>query len=115
VDTQKTENRVDIDKQYDTTLYAERRTWFHCKNKEAVQVIIGFDMERAAHSTRPEDIFVDLFREVFGLAKAQMLAHEFPYRDFLGNTRFIDYALKTTDNQIAFEIDGPDHYNPQLH
>jgi superfamily II DNA or RNA helicase len=72
-------------------------------------------MERAAHSTQPEDLFVDLFREVFGLEKAQMLAHEFPYRDFLGNTRFIDYALKTTDSQIAFEIDGPDHYNAQLH
>ena len=44
-----------------------------------------------------------------------MLAHEFPYRDFLGNTRFIDYALKTTDSHVAFEIDGPDHYNTQLH
>jgi hypothetical protein len=72
-------------------------------------------MERAAHSTQPEDVFVDLFRELFGLEKAQMLAHEFPYRDFLGNTRFVDYALKTTDSQIAFEIDGPDHYNPRLH
>ena len=57
-------------------------------------------MERAAYSSRPEDIFVDLFREVFGMEKAQMLAHEFPYRDFLGNTRFIDYALKTTLTQI---------------
>lgn len=72
-------------------------------------------MERAAQSTQPEDIFVDLFREVFGLEKTQMLVHEFPYRDFVGNTRFIDYALKTTDSQIAFEIDGPDHYNADLH
>lgn len=72
-------------------------------------------MERAASSTQPEDIFVDLFREVFGLEKAQMLVHEFPYRDFLGKTRFVDYALKTTDSQVAFEIDGPDHYNAALH
>lgn len=72
-------------------------------------------MERAASSTQPGDIFVDLFREVFGLEKAQMLVHEFPYRDFLGTTRFVDYALKTTDSQVAFEIDGPDHYNAALH
>lgn len=72
-------------------------------------------MERAAQSSVPEDIFVDLFREVFGLEKAQMLVHEFPYRDFLGNPRFIDYALKTADSQVAFEIDGPDHYNSGLH
>ena len=72
-------------------------------------------MQRAATSTQPEDIFVDLFREVFGLEKAQMLVHEFPYRDFLGNHRFVDYALKTTDSQVAFEIDGPDHYNAGLH
>ncbi|MCL5097998.1 MAG: DEAD/DEAH box helicase family protein, partial [Candidatus Omnitrophica bacterium] len=69
----------------------------------------------AAQSTQPEDVFVDLFREVFGLEKAQMLVHEFPYRDFLGNHRFVDYALKTTDSQVAFEIDGPDHYNAELH
>ncbi len=72
-------------------------------------------MERAAQSTQPEDVFVDLFREVFGLDKAQLLVHEFPYRDFLGNHRFVDYALKTADSQIAFEIDGPDHYNAALH
>ena len=72
-------------------------------------------MERAAQSTQPEDIFVDLFREVFGLDKTQILVHEYPYRDFLGNHRFVDYALKTTDSQVAFEIDGPDHYNAALH
>jgi hypothetical protein len=71
-------------------------------------------VERAAQSSMPEDIFVDLFREALGLEKAQMLVHEFPYWDFLGNLRFIDYALKTTDSQVAFEIDGPDHYNGAL-
>jgi hypothetical protein len=47
-------------------------------------------MQRSASSTQTEDIFVDLFREVFGLEKAQKLVHEFPYRDFLGNHRFVD-------------------------
>ena len=72
-------------------------------------------MQRAAQSTQPEDIFVELFRQVFGLEKTQMLVHEFPYRDFLGNYRFLDYALRTTENQVAFEIDGPDHYDTRLH
>ncbi len=72
-------------------------------------------MERSAHSSQPEDVFVDAFCDVFGFEKAQLLVHEFPHRDFLGNTRFIDYALKTTDSQIAFEIDGPDHYDASLH
>ena len=72
-------------------------------------------MERTAQSTQPEDVFVDLFREVFGLDKAQLLVHEFPYRDFLGNHRFVDCALKTADSQFAFEIDGPDYYNAALH
>ena len=44
-----------------------------------------------------------------------MLVHGFPYRDFLGQSRFIDYALKTTGHQVAFEIDGPDHDNAGLH
>jgi len=71
-------------------------------------------MQRAAHASLPEDLFVDLFRDVFGLDKAQLLVHEFPYRDFMGNARFIDYALRTTDCQVAFEVDGPDHYDARL-
>src|SRR5208283_4630506 len=31
-----------------------------------------------------------------------------------GGQRFIDYAIKTTVGQIAFEIDGPHHYQRSL-
>jgi superfamily II DNA or RNA helicase len=70
-------------------------------------------MNRAATSSQPEDIFVDLFSQVFGVEKAQLLVPEFDYRDFDGIQRFIDFALKTAEGRIAFEIDGPHHYNPQ--
>jgi hypothetical protein len=70
-------------------------------------------MKRAATSSRPEDIFVDLFSQVFGVEKTQLLAPEFEYTDFDENRRFIDFALKTAEGRIAFEIDGPHHYHPQ--
>jgi superfamily II DNA or RNA helicase len=69
-------------------------------------------MNRAATSSRPEDIFVDLFSQVFGVEKTQLLAPEFEYTDFEENRRFIDFALKTVEGRIAFEIDGPHHYHP---
>src|ERR1700733_15289164 len=69
-------------------------------------------MNRAATSSRPEDIFVDLFSQVFGVEKTQRLAPEFEYTDFDENRRFIDFALKTVEGRITFEIDGPHHYHP---
>lgn len=35
----------------------------------------------------PEDAFVDLFAQVFGLEKAQLLVHEYPFRDIYDNGR----------------------------
>jgi hypothetical protein len=71
-------------------------------------------MSRGAESSIPEDDFVDLFADVFGLEKAQLLVHEFAYRDVVDGQRFVDYAIKTTAGQIAFEIDGPFHYDRSL-
>jgi superfamily II DNA or RNA helicase len=62
--------------------------------------------ERAATSSAPEDVFVELFAQVFGLEKVQLLAHEYPVEDIYGNGRLIDYALRTPEANIAFEIDG---------
>ena len=66
----------------------------------------------AATSSQPEDIFVDIFSQVFGFEKAQLLVPELDFQDFIGGSRRIDYALKTTDGRVAFEIDGPLHYHP---
>lgn len=71
-----------------------------------------FVNERAAVSSTPEDLFVDLFAQVFGLEKVQLLAHDYPVRDIYGGGRFIDYAIKTLDEKIAFEIDGLTWHHP---
>jgi superfamily II DNA or RNA helicase len=67
---------------------------------------------RAAEDTQPEDTFVELFAQVFGIEKTQLLAPEYPVADIDGGTRFVDFALKSAGRLIAFEIDGPSHYAP---
>jgi superfamily II DNA or RNA helicase len=62
--------------------------------------------EREALATAPEDVFVELFAQTFGLEKVQLLAHEYQVEDIYGTGRSIDYALRTADEKIAFEIDG---------
>lgn len=66
--------------------------------------------DRAAIASGAEDRFVELFSQVFGFEKTQLLAPEYPVRDLMGNSRFIDFALKTAQRRIAFEVDGPAHY-----
>lgn len=68
--------------------------------------------QRAATSSQPEDMFVELFTQVFGLEKTQLLVPEHPVADIYGNQRFIDFALKSAGRLIAFEVDGPAHYGP---
>jgi superfamily II DNA or RNA helicase len=67
---------------------------------------------RADTATQPEDTFVELFAQVFGIEKTQLLAPEYPVADIDGATRYIDFALKSVGRLIAFEIDGPSHYAP---
>jgi superfamily II DNA or RNA helicase len=62
--------------------------------------------DRQAVASAPEDVFVDLFAQVFGLEKVQLLAHEYLVEDIYGAGRSIDYALRAADEKIAFEIDG---------
>jgi hypothetical protein len=49
--------------------------------------------DREAIATAPEDAFIELFAEVFGLEKVQLLAHEYPVEDIYHTGRSIDYAL----------------------
>ena len=54
----------------------------------------------------PEDLFTELFSQVFGLEMTLLLVHEYPARDIYDGNRFVDYALRTRDEKVAFEIDG---------
>jgi superfamily II DNA or RNA helicase len=66
----------------------------------------GITHERQQTGTRPQDLFAELFSQIFGLEKTQLLLPEHPVDDIDGNIRYIDFALKTTEEKIAFEIDG---------
>ncbi len=57
-------------------------------------------------SSEAENRFVDLFTQVFGIQNSGRLVMEFPVKDIHGGSRFIDYAIRTPDERIAFEIDG---------
>ncbi len=61
---------------------------------------------RQVLSSEAENRFVELFTQVFGVENAGLLAMEFPVKDIYGGNRFIDYAIRTPDERIAFEIDG---------
>jgi len=69
--------------------------------------------ERTAQSSRPEDAFVELFAQVFGLEKVQLLSYDHPVEDIYGGSRYVDYALTTQDAKIAFEIDGLTWHHPE--
>ena len=62
--------------------------------------------DRAAGSTAPEDLFAELFTQVFGLEKALLLVPQYPVRDIYEGNRFVDFALRTQEQKVAFEIDG---------
>ncbi len=68
--------------------------------------------DRQAVSSSAEDKFVELFAQVFGMEKVQLLAYDQPIEDIYGASRFIDYALNTIDAKIAFEIDGLTWHHP---
>ena len=66
----------------------------------------SYSSPRAATSSTPEDLFAELFTEVFGIENARLLTPQFPVEDIFQRGRFIDFALRTIDERVAFEIDG---------
>jgi superfamily II DNA or RNA helicase len=72
---------------------------------------MGADMtqdsnERGATSSAPEDLFAELFTQVFGAEKALLLAPQYPVTDIYGRSRYVDLALRARGGKMAFEIDG---------
>src|SRR3954447_19312297 len=70
--------------------------------------------DRGAASTAPEDLFTELFTQVFGPEKALFLTPEFPVTDIYGGSRFVDLALRARGEKIAFEIDGLPWHVPDV-
>ncbi|MGI6066939.1 MAG: hypothetical protein ACOYI2_10740 [Bacillota bacterium] len=53
-----------------------------------------------------EDLFVELFCDVFGPEKTEYLFIQYPFQDIYNRSRFIDFALESEELKIAIEIDG---------
>lgn len=66
----------------------------------------------ADEGTQPEEQFVKLFAEVCGIDKVALLVPQFPVTDIYGNSRFIDFAIRTAFFRVAFEIDGLTWHHP---
>lgn len=73
----------------------------------------GAPNERELSASEPENVFIELFAQTFGLEKVQLLRHDLSVDDVYGHERFIDYALKTPHEKVAFEIDGLTWHLPQ--
>ena len=50
-------------------------------------------LPREATSCQPQDLFVELFAQAFGVDKVQLLSPEHPVRDIDGTMRYVDFAL----------------------
>ena len=61
---------------------------------------------RGATSSTPEDLFAELFAQVLGVEHTAKLVPEYPVEDIYGGSRFVDFALRTLDQCVAFEVDG---------
>jgi len=72
--------------------------------------------KKVTYSSKPasaaEDIFIELFCDVFGPEKTKYLFMQYPVVDIYGNRRTIDFALENEEMRIAIEIDGETFHNP---
>ena len=59
-----------------------------------------------------EELFIELFCDVFGPDKSQYIFVQYPFTDIYGNHRFKDFALESQDERIAIEVDGETYHNP---
>jgi superfamily II DNA or RNA helicase len=70
--------------------------------------------DRGATSSAPEDVFTELFTHVFGPERTLFLSPQHPVTDIYGASRFVDLALRTRGQKIAFEIDGLPWHVPEV-
>lgn len=72
------------------------------------------NIDRGAASTVPEDLFTELFTQVFGPEKVLFLSPQHPVTDIYGASRFVDLALRARGERVAFEIDGLPWHVPDV-
>ena len=56
--------------------------------------------------SKAEDLFNEIFTEVFGIENTEYLSFQQSFVDYYGNYRYIDFDLENEESKIAIEIDG---------
>lgn len=61
-----------------------------------------------------EEKFIQLFCDVFGPELGQYVYLQYPFLDIYGKHRTIDFAIRTNEGKVAFEVDGNTWHNPAM-
>lgn len=61
-----------------------------------------------------ENLFIELFSDVFGAEKAAFLYPQYHFCDIYQNDRYADFFLENAGKRIAIEIDDEASHNPSL-
>jgi len=68
----------------------------------------------AASGSAAEDLFIELFTDVFGADKAGYLYSQYHFYDIYQNSRYADFLVENGPRRIAIEIDDEGSHNKQL-
>lgn len=68
----------------------------------------------ALSGSAAEDLFIDLFSEIFGAEKAGYLYSQYPFFDIYQNSRYADFLLENGGRKVAIEIDDETSHNKSL-
>lgn len=69
---------------------------------------------RSASGSVAEDLFIELFSDVFGAEKAGYLYSQYHFFDIYQNSRYADFVLENGSRRVAFEIDDEASHNKSL-
>ncbi len=61
-----------------------------------------------------EDLFIELFCDVFGPENSKYISTQHSFTDIYGNYRYIDFAMQAEGQKFAIEIDGETYHNPNM-
>ncbi|MDO5566153.1 MAG: DEAD/DEAH box helicase family protein, partial [Planctomycetia bacterium] len=68
---------------------------------------------RSVSGSGAEDLFIELFTDVFGAERAAFLYSQYPFMDIYQNCRFADFVLDNGMKKLAIEIDDEATHNPR--
>ena len=69
---------------------------------------------RNSVSVASEALFLDIFSDVFGPEKTDLLYPQYEFRDVYQNIRYADFMFLTGGKHVAIEIDGEAVHNQKV-